>query len=189
MDLCWQGFPGSSDGKEYACDEGDPVSIPRLARSPGEGNGTPLQYSWNIGLVYSTDRGIWWATVHGLAESDTTEWLTETGVGESLIRYDCVLMRKESQRECHTKGERHTGRWWPLDNSGRHSSEASAGPGSPKTGSYYQKQEEERKDFLLWASDETWPCHRFVLLGPRTVSKWIVVVLSLLVCGTLLRQL
>ena len=39
------GFPGGSDGKESACDAGDPGSIPGLGRSHGEGNGNPLQYS------------------------------------------------------------------------------------------------------------------------------------------------
>ena len=39
------GFPGSSDGKESACNTGHPGSIPWLGRSPGEGNGYPLQYS------------------------------------------------------------------------------------------------------------------------------------------------
>ena len=38
-------FLGSSDGKESACNAGDPGSIPGLGRSPGEGNGNPLQYS------------------------------------------------------------------------------------------------------------------------------------------------
>ena len=40
------GFPGGSDGKEYACNAGDLGSIPGLGRSPGEGKGYPLQYSW-----------------------------------------------------------------------------------------------------------------------------------------------
>ena len=39
------GFPGDSEGKEYACNVGDPCSIPGSGRSPGEGNGYPLQYS------------------------------------------------------------------------------------------------------------------------------------------------
>ena len=40
------GFPGSSASKESACNAGDPSSIPGLGRSPGEGIGYPLQYSW-----------------------------------------------------------------------------------------------------------------------------------------------
>ena len=49
-----------SDGKESACNTGDPVSLPGLGRSPGEGNGNPLQYS---GLENSMDRGAWQATL------------------------------------------------------------------------------------------------------------------------------
>ena len=45
-----QGFPGSSVGKEPACNAGDPGSIPGSGRSPGEGIGYPLQYSW-VSLV------------------------------------------------------------------------------------------------------------------------------------------
>ena len=40
------GFPGSSAGKESTCNAGDPGSIPGLGRSPGEGIGYPLHYSW-----------------------------------------------------------------------------------------------------------------------------------------------
>ena len=40
------GFPAGSDGKESACNAGDAGSIPGSGRSPGEGNGNPLQYSW-----------------------------------------------------------------------------------------------------------------------------------------------
>ena len=47
-------FPCSSVGKESACNAGDLGSIPGLGRSPGEGNGYPLQYSC---LENSTDRG------------------------------------------------------------------------------------------------------------------------------------
>ena len=43
--ITW-GFPGSSAGKESACNAGDPGSIPGLGRSPGEGIGYPLQHSW-----------------------------------------------------------------------------------------------------------------------------------------------
>ena len=61
-----KGFPGGSDGKESACNSGDPGLIPGLGRSPGEGNGNPLQYSC---LENSMDRGTWRATVHGVAKS------------------------------------------------------------------------------------------------------------------------
>ena len=54
-------FPGGSAGEESVCNVGDLGSIPRLGRSPGEGNNYPFQYSC---LENSMDRGAWWATVH-----------------------------------------------------------------------------------------------------------------------------
>ena len=39
------GFPAGSDGKDSACNSGDPGSVPESGRSPGEGHGNPLQYS------------------------------------------------------------------------------------------------------------------------------------------------
>ena len=66
-------FPSSSDGKESACNAGDPGLIPGLGRSPGGGKGYPLQYSC---LGNSMDEGAWWATVQGIAkelESDTIQ--------------------------------------------------------------------------------------------------------------------
>ena len=57
--------------KESACNTGDPGSVPRLAKIPGDGNSSPLQYSC---LENSMDRGTWWATVCGGGkELDTTE--------------------------------------------------------------------------------------------------------------------
>ena len=58
----------AQDGKESACNGGDPGSIPESGRSPGEGNGNPLQYSC---LENSMERGAWWSLVHGVAESET----------------------------------------------------------------------------------------------------------------------
>ena len=43
----FMGFPGSSAGKESTCNAGDSSAIPELGRSPGEGIGYPLQYSWS----------------------------------------------------------------------------------------------------------------------------------------------
>ena len=55
-------------GKESSCNAGDTGSVPGLGRSPGEGNGSPLQYSC---LGNPMDSGAWWATVHGVAKSQT----------------------------------------------------------------------------------------------------------------------
>ena len=60
--LIW-GFPHSSVGKESACSAGDVASIPGSGRSPGEGNGNPLQYSCLENLM---DREAWEATAHGV---------------------------------------------------------------------------------------------------------------------------
>jgi len=62
------GFPGGSVVKE-TCNGRDPGLIPGLGRSPGDGNGNPLQYSC---LEKPMDRGAWWTAVaHGVAESWT----------------------------------------------------------------------------------------------------------------------
>ena len=62
------GLPHNSDGKESACNAGDLKSVPGLGRSPGEGNGNPLQYSC---LENPMDRGAWRGTVCGVAMSWT----------------------------------------------------------------------------------------------------------------------
>ena len=64
------GFLGGSDGKESAHNMRYPGLIPGLERYSGKRNGSPLQYSC---LENSMDSGAWQATVHGVAESDTTE--------------------------------------------------------------------------------------------------------------------
>ena len=68
LHIIYGSFHGGSDGKGFACNVVDPGLIPGSGRSPGEGNGYPLQYSC---LESSVDRGAWWATVHGVAKSHT----------------------------------------------------------------------------------------------------------------------
>ena len=63
-----QDFPGGSGGKASAYNVGDQGSIPGLGRSPGEGNGNPLQQSY---LENPMDEGAWQATVHGVTRSRT----------------------------------------------------------------------------------------------------------------------
>ena len=58
-------FPGGSDGKASVYNAGDLGSIPGWGRSPGEGNGNPLQYSC---LENPMDRRAWWAVIHGVAK-------------------------------------------------------------------------------------------------------------------------
>ena len=77
------GFPVGSDGKEAACNARDVGSIPGSGRSPEEGNGYPLQHSC---LENSIDGGAWQATVHGVAESDMTGWLTKSHCWSSLLK-------------------------------------------------------------------------------------------------------
>ena len=69
-----EGFPGGSLVKNLPADAGDVGSNPGWGRSPGGGNDNPLQYAC---LGHSTDRGVWWAAVHGVVkESDVTKQLS-----------------------------------------------------------------------------------------------------------------
>ena len=61
------GFPGDQCGKESSCNVRDASLVPGSRRSPGEGNGNPLQYSC---LGNPMDRGAWQATVHGVAKKE-----------------------------------------------------------------------------------------------------------------------
>ena len=80
----WQS-PQWLSGKESACYAGDTGLIPGLGRSPGEGNGNPLQYSC---LDNSMDRGAWWAPCSH-EESGTTEWLMYTKPCRNMQRWIC----------------------------------------------------------------------------------------------------
>ena len=61
-----EGFSDGSDGKESACNVGDPGLIPGSGRASGEGHGNPLQYSCPENPM---DRGAWQVTVHGVAKT------------------------------------------------------------------------------------------------------------------------
>ena len=71
-----------SDGKESAYDAGDPDSIPGSGRSPGGGNGNPLEYSC---LGNPMDRGAWLATVCVVTEADMTEQPALTFIQRILV--------------------------------------------------------------------------------------------------------
>ena len=76
------GFPSGSDGKESASNAADPGSIPGSGRSPGGGNGNPLQYSC---LENSMDRGAWWAHVRTCTHTHThTHTVKMDGVSETV---------------------------------------------------------------------------------------------------------
>ena len=87
-------FPGGSDGKVSVYNAGDLGSIPGSGRTPGEGNGNPLQYYC---LENPLDRGAWEATVHGVAKSwtrlsDFTHSLTHSGLFISQWPISLILM-------------------------------------------------------------------------------------------------
>ena len=77
------GFPGGSEVKASAYNVGDLDSIPGSGRSPGEGNGNPLQYSC---LEKPMDRGAWWATVHGV-EKSRTRLSNFTFINSEMVRF------------------------------------------------------------------------------------------------------
>ena len=66
--LVHRGFPGGSAVKNLPASAGDKDSVPKLGRSPGEGNGNPLQFSCRGNPM---DRGAWRATVRGVTKSQT----------------------------------------------------------------------------------------------------------------------
>ena len=79
------GFPGSSDGKESACNTGDLGSIPGLGRSPGEGTVT---HSWFLPGEFHGQRSLAGYSPWGHRELDTTEQITQTPY---IIKIRCLL--------------------------------------------------------------------------------------------------
>ena len=98
-ELIWNlGLPSCFSGKESTCNAGDVVLIPRLGRSPGEGNGNPHEYSC---LANPMDRGVWQATIHGVKkELDMTSWLNNSNNNLdsqfSSVAQSCTIL-------CHPK--------------------------------------------------------------------------------------
>ena len=102
----FMGFSHGWEGKASACNAGDLSSNPKSGRSAGEGNGNPLQYSC---LENSMNGGAWQATVHGIAESHTTElfhfWVYSYNVYEGFfcvlyvyIMYESVQWKKNKEK-------------------------------------------------------------------------------------------
>ena len=92
-------LPRWLSGKELPANAGnrrDTVSIPGWGRSPGEGNGNPLQYSC---LGNPMDRGAWQATIHGVTESDTTE---------HARTHSCMHAHTHAYPHTHTHTHTHT---------------------------------------------------------------------------------
>ena len=78
-----KGFPGGSVVKNPPANAGDADPIPGSGRSPGEGNGNPLQYSC---LGNPMDREAWWATVHGVAKESDHNLATKQQQVISLVK-------------------------------------------------------------------------------------------------------
>ena len=111
-------FPHGSVSKESACNAGDLGLIPGSGRSPGEGNGNPLQYSC---LENPMDRGAWWATVHGVARGRqdlATKPPPPSGLGSQvwwrLFSHSLVWIRKPSWVTWHMSpaSSDSSGSWW-----------------------------------------------------------------------------
>ena len=91
------GFPGSSAGKESACDPGDPSSIPGLGRSLGEGIGYPLQYSWAslVAQNVKNPSAMWETWVRSLDWEDSLE--------EGMATHSSILAWKIPWAEEHSR--------------------------------------------------------------------------------------
>ena len=84
--MCTLGLPWWLSGKESACKAEDVGSIPGLGRSPGEGNGNPLQYSY---LRSPMDSRVWQAAVHGV-----TKRVRHNSVTKQHVHFTCYMGEK-----------------------------------------------------------------------------------------------
>ena len=113
---CRRGFSGGSDGKESTCKAGDLGLIPGWGRSPGEGNGNPLQCSC---LENPMDRGDWWVTVHGGTKSQTQLSDSYTHTHTHTHTHTSTLCRRASYNlVLHTPqihGDRSSCTWGPSE--------------------------------------------------------------------------
>ena len=90
------GFPGGSDDKDCACNAGDLGSIPGLGRSPAEGNGNPLQYSF-LEIPWTEEPGELQSM--GRKESAMTERLTHTHTHTHTESFSQLACRRLSTKE------------------------------------------------------------------------------------------
>ena len=103
--VIWAGFPVGSDSRESVCNAGDPGSIPGVGRSPGEGNGNPLQYSC---LENPMDRGTWQLyTDHGVGKNQTllSDWSTTIVIWGGNVTWwfrEVGFLRHNSNKQINT---------------------------------------------------------------------------------------
>ena len=97
------GFPGGSVGKESTCNAGDPGSIPGSGRSPGEGNGYPLQYSWAslVAQLVKNPPAMWETWVQSLGWKDPLE--EDTATHSSILDWR-IPVERGSQVGCSPWG-------------------------------------------------------------------------------------
>jgi len=111
-----KGFPGVSAVKNPPANAGDLSSISRSGKSPGEGNGNPLQYSC---LENSMDRGAWRAAVHGVTKSWTwlSNWAFKNGsliinLEMWLVRSPWCQVKSKSRKQWQASGAGHFRKQW-----------------------------------------------------------------------------
>ena len=110
LSIALKNFPGDSDNKASAYSAGDPGSIPESRRSPGEGNGNPLQYSWTSLVAQTVKRlPIMWETqVRSLGQEDLLE--EEIAIHSSILAWKIPWMEEPSRLQ--SMGSQRVGHDW-----------------------------------------------------------------------------